>query len=391
MHVVISRKELLRGLHRVQGVVEKRNAMPILSNVLLETKDNGIEMFATDLEIGIRGFYRADIEKPGSAAVSARKLLEILKELPDTDIVMATIESSGQLSIRCGLTEFKINVLSANDFPNMTMTIGKELPQIPAGLLASMLNKTTYAVGENDTRYMLNGVNITVSHSKHVVRCVGTDGHRLAVTELDIGETTVNSDLKAIIPKKAAHEIRRLLTDLDTTTGSSGSGGEKEVEFRLGITENQLVLHIINHDKKLTTGLLLSARLIEGSYPDYEQVIPKENNQKVTLEKVDFETAIRRVALLAPDRVNTIHLTFATDKVVLNSSTDQYGQATDEVAARYDGSGFEAVFNARYLLDALASVDGDQVVLELKGSASPCVIKDNGQVRTTCVVMPMKV
>ena len=139
------------------------------------------------------------------------------------------------------------------------------------------------------------------------------------------------------------------------------------------------------------SGLLLSTRLIEGGYPDYEQVIPVGNDQKVTLEKAAFETAIRRVALLAPDRVNTIHLTFETDRIVLHSSTSDLGEATDELPAQYGGSGFEAVFNARYLLDALASIDGDQVVLELKGSSSPCLIQDNGPVRTTCVVMPMKV
>lgn len=379
MHVVIARKELLRGLHRVQGVVEKRNTMPILSNVLLETKEGGLEMFATDLEIGIRGFYHAEVKKPGGAAVSARKLLEILKELPDTDVVMATIEDSSFLSIRCGSSQFKIMALSPSDFPKMPMTIGKELPEIPAGLLARMLSKTTYAVGEHDTRYMLNGVNImvaqvTVPSTKHVLRCVGTDGHRLAVTELDIGDASGTGDLRVIIPKKAAQEIKKLLSELD---------GEQEEEPRLGITENQLVLRM--------SGLLLSARLIEGAYPDYEQVIPVGNDQKVTVDKGSFETAIRRVALLAPDRVNTIHLTFETDRVVLHSSTSDLGEATDELPAEYGGAGFEAVFNARYLLDALASIDADQVVLELKGSASPCLIHETGPVRTTCVVMPMKV
>ncbi|HIA13703.1 MAG TPA: DNA polymerase III subunit beta [Nitrospirales bacterium] len=379
MHIVISRKELLRGLHRVQGVVEKRNAMPILSNVLLETKEGGLEMFATDLEIGIRGFYHADVKKPGGAAVSARKLLEILKELPEADIVMATVEDSSFLSIRCGSSQFKIMALSPGDFPKMPVTTGKELPEIPAGLLARMLSKTTYAVGEHDTRYMLNGVNImveqvTVPSTKHVLRCVGTDGHRLAVTELDIGDASGTGDLRVIIPKKAAQEIKKLLSELD---------GEQDEEPRLGITDNQLVLRL--------SGLLLSARLIEGAYPDYEQVIPVGNDQKVTLDKKGFETAIRRVALLAPDRVNTIHLTFETDRVVLHSSTSDLGEATDELAAQYGGPGFEAVFNARYLLDALASIDGDQVVLELKGSSSPCLIHETGPVRTTCVVMPMKV
>ncbi len=379
MHVVISRKELLRGLHRVQGVVEKRNTMPILSNVLLQTKEGGLEMFATDLEIGIRGFYKAEVKKPGGTAVSARKLLEILKELPEIDIVLATMEDSSFLSIHCGSSQFKIMALSPGDFPKMPMEIGKELPKVPAGLLARMLSKTTYAVGEHDTRYMLNGVNImvvqvTVPSTKYVLRCVGTDGHRLAVTELDIGDASGIGDLRVIIPKKAAQEIKKLLSEFD---------GEQDEEPRLGITDSQLVLRM--------SGLLLSARLIAGSYPDYEQVIPVGNDQKVTLDKGSFETAIRRVALLAPDRVNTIHLTFEIDRVVLHSSTSDLGEATDELAAQYKGTGFEAVFNARYLLDALASIDGDQIVLELKGSASPCLIHENGTVRTTCVVMPMKV
>tara|TARA_B100001971_G_C18247102_1_gene575130 strand:+ start:782 stop:1843 length:1062 start_codon:yes stop_codon:yes gene_type:complete len=353
--------------------------MPMLSNVLVETKEGGLEIFATDLEIGIRGFYRAEVKQPGGVAVSARKLLEILKELPDTDVAMATVEDSSFLSILCGSSQFKIMALSPGDFPKMPMTIGKELPEIPAELLSLMLSKTTYAVGEHDTRYMLNGVNIMVAQmsepsTKHVLKCIGTDGHRLAVTELDIGDASGAGDLNVIIPKKAAHEIKRLLSDF---------AGDKNEKPRLGITDTQLVLRM--------NGLLLSARLIEGSYPDYEQVIPVGNDKKVTVEKTSFETAIRRVALLAPDRVNTIHLTFETNRVVLHSSTSDLGEATDELAAHSEGEGFEAVFNARYLLDALASMDGDQVVLELKGSSSPCLIHENGPVRTLCVVMPMKI
>lgn len=379
MHVVISRKELLRGLHRVQGVVEKRNAMPILSNVLLETKEGGLEMFATDLEIGIRGFYHAEVKQPGGAAVSARKLLEILKELPDTDVVMATVEDSSFLSIRCGSSQFKIMALSPGDFPKMPMTVGKDLPAIPTGLLSRMLSKTIYAVGEHDTRYMLNGVNImvvqvTMPNTKYVLRCVGTDGHRLAVTELDIGDASGIGELRVIIPKKAAHEIKKLLSECDD---------EKDEEPRLGITDNQLVLRM--------SSLLLSARLIEGAYPDYEQVIPVGNDKKITVDKSNFEAAIRRVALLAPDRVNTIRLTFEADRIVLHSSTSDLGEATDELAAQYGGEGFESVFNARYLLDALASIDDDHVVLELKGASSPCLIHEDGPVRSTCVVMPMKV
>ena len=351
MHVVISRRELLRGFRRVQGVIEKRNVMPILSNVLLETRDGGVEIFATDLEIGIRGFYSADVKKPGRVAVSAGTLLDILKELPETDVVMSTVMEGKFLSIRCGMSQFKVTALSPDDFPKMPVTIGKELPEIPAGLLLRMLTNTTYAVGEHDTRYMLNGVNVTVvkvtvPSTKSVLRCVGTDGHRLAVAELDIGDAQAVGDVGVIIPKKAAQEIRKLLSESD---------GERNEEPRLGITDNQLILRM--------SGILLSARLIDGAYPDYEQVIPVGNDRKVTLDKASFETAIRRVALLSPDRVNTIHLSFESDRVVLHSSTSDRGEATDELAATYGGEAFNAVFNARYLLDSLASIEGERCCL----------------------------
>jgi DNA polymerase-3 subunit beta len=375
MKLRISRDELLTGLQRVQGVVEKRNTMPILSNILLEAKADGVDILATDLEIGMRGLYKAAVEEPGAVTLSARKLYEILKELRDCDIELSVSENKWT-TIQAGKSQFKIVGLPSSDYPQMPVIDRESLTPLAGVGLNDLIRKTLFAVGDNDARYILNGllVSLTASDKKATLRLVGTDGHRLAVAEQDISASLAKDapkEMKAIIPKKAAQEMRRLLEE--------GGDGEPLI----GFTKNLMIFR--------KSGLLLTSRLMEGNYPNYQQVVPKETNKQVTLDKAEFEGALRRVAVLSRDKTNAVKVTFAADRVTLFSSNPDFGEATEELSAKNTGSEVTTGFNARYLLDVLSVVDGESVSLQMETPLSPCMIKEPMNAGFTCVVMPIKV
>jgi DNA polymerase III subunit beta len=374
MKIKIARDELLTGLQRVQGVVEKRNTMPALSNILLETKQDGVELVATDLEIGIRGHYKAEVLEPGSVSVSARKLFEILREMPDTDITFAT-QDNNWVQIQAGKIQFKIVGLAASEFPALPTVEREGRVAISGSGLASLIRKTLFAVGDNDARYILNGLLITlVSTDKKVtMRLVGTDGHRLAVAESELAQDAVSEmpkEIRAIIPRKAAQEMRRLLE-------------EEAGEPLLGFTKNLVTFQ--------RSGVFLTSRVMEGTYPNYQQVIPKDNTKKATVDRAALEAALRRVAVLSRDKTNAVRITLDSGMLTLYTSNPDLGEATEELPVQYRGESLTTGFNARYLLDALAAMESETVHLEMKSALSPCVVKPEGDPGFLCVVMPMKV
>lgn len=375
MKVRMGRDELLTGLQRVQGVVEKRNTMPILSNILIEAKQEGAEIVATDLEIGMRGLYKAQVQKAGGITLSARKLYEIIKELQVGEIEI-TSGDNNWTTIQAGKSQFKIVGLPSTDYPALPV-IEREglIPLAGAGLL-ELIRKTLFAAGDNDARYILNGLLVTLmtTEKKTTLRLVGTDGHRLAVAEQDVGKTGAKGapqEIKAIIPKKAAHEMRRLLEE--------GGDGEPLI----GFTKNLMIFR--------KSGLLLTSRLMEGNYPNYQQVIPKESNRKALVNRTEFESALRRVSVLSRDKANAVKVTFAPGKMTLFSSNPDFGEATEELAARYEGEGLNTGFNARYLLDVFAVMDGETISLQMDNPLSPCLIQESDSPGFKCVVMPIKI
>jgi DNA polymerase-3 subunit beta len=374
MKLRIARVELLTALQRVQGVVEKRNTMPILSNILLEAKPDGLEIVATDLEIGMRGLYKAEVREPGAVTLSARKLYEILKELKDGELELAVGENNWA-TIQAGKSQFKIVGLPSTDYPAMPAIEREGLTPLAGAELRELIRKTLFAVGDNDARYVLNGllVMLSAADKKLTIRLVGTDGHRLALAEQELAEGATKDmpkEIKAIIPKKAAQEIRNLLEEGDD-------------QPLIGFTKNLMIFR--------KSGLLLTSRLMEGSYPNYQQVIPKEREKKVTLDRGEFEGALRRVAVLSREKTNAIKMTMAPGKVTLFSSNPDFGEATEELAAKYTGDSVTTGFNARYLLDVLGVMDGQTVSLQMEAPLSPCLIREPGNVGFTCVVMPIKV
>jgi len=374
MKIKIARDELLTGLQRVQGVVEKRNTMPALSNILLETKQDGVELVATDLEIGIRGHYKAEVLEPGSVSVSARKLFEILREMPDSEITFTTQENNW-VQIQAGKIQFKIVGLAASEFPALPTVEREGRVAISGSGLAALIRKTLFAVGDNDARYILNGLLITLlsTDRKVTMRLVGTDGHRLAVAESELSQDAVSEipkEIRAIIPRKAAQEMRRLLE-------------EEAGEPLLGFTKNLVTFQ--------RSGVFLTSRVMEGTYPNYQQVIPKDNSKKATVERTALEAALRRVAVLSRDKTNAVRITLDSGMLTLYTSNPDLGEATEELPVQYRGESLTTGFNARYLLDALAAMESETVHLEMKTALSPCVLRPEGDPGFLCVVMPMKV
>jgi DNA polymerase-3 subunit beta len=376
MKLRIGREELLMGLQRVQGVVEKRNTMPILSNILLEAKQDGAEIVATDLEIGMRGLYKATVLEAGGVTISARKLYEIIKELPNGDIEL-TSSDNNWTTIQAGKSQFKVVGLPSSDYPALP-SIEREglIPLTGAGLL-ELIRKTLFAAGDNDARYILNGLLVTLTTTDNkttLLRLVGTDGHRLAVAEREVGtpgSKQAAQDIKAIIPKKAAHEMRRLLEE----------GGDAEP--MIGFTKNLMIFR--------KSGLLLTSRLMEGNYPNYQQVVPKESGKRIAVDRGLLEGALRRVSVLSKDKAHAVKVSFTSGGMTLFSSSPDYGEATEELAARYEGEALNTGFNARYLLDALSVMDGESISLQMDSALSPCLIQEAESPGFKCVVMPIKI
>ena len=309
------RSELLTGFQRVQGVVEKRNTMPILSNILLEAKEDQVVLFATDLEIAIRGSYAAEVSQPGGVTVSARKLYEIIRELPEGPITI-TSEDNHSVRIEAGRSEFKVMGLPPQEFPAMPSVEGEPLMPVGRKVLSELIRKTAFAAGDNDARYILNGILMTLfmKDKKPALRLVGTDGHRLAVIERSLEDGKAGGALKhptdqtAIVPKKAALEIKKLLD-------------ENDQEPEIGVSKNQLIFR--------RGSLLLLARLMEGSYPNYQQVVPKENGKRATVKRAELEGALRRVSILSREKTNAIKMVLEPGSLTLSSSNPEAGEARE--------------------------------------------------------------
>ncbi len=375
MKVRIQRQELLTALQRVQGVVEKRNTMPILANILLEAKPEGLDILATDLELAMRGLYKATVEEPGSVTFSARKLFEILKEIREPEVQLTVAENSW-VTIKAGRSEFRVVGLPSQDYPSLPAIERDGLIPLPSAGLLELIRRTIFAVGDNDTRYVLNGILVSViseSAKKATLRLVGTDGHRLAMAEEEVAVDQASlpaTETKVIIPKKAATEIKRLLEEDDN-------------EPMVGFTKNMLIFR--------KSGLVLTSRVMEGAYPNYQQVVPKEGPNKIKVPRVELEGALRRVSLLSRDKSYAIKLSFTQDRIHLSSSNPDLGEANEEISAERQGEDFETGFNARYLLDVLSAIDGEYLTMQMETSLSPCLIQEHENPKFKAVVMPVKV
>lgn len=361
----IDKQSFIKVLQRIQGIVEKRNTMPILANVLLEASKSRITIMATDLEVFIKDASAANVTEEGSVTVNARKLFEIVKELPGDSIDVSSGKDD-KVTVKAGKAKFGIMGLPSKDFPVFPAVDETKLESIENENIKEMIDKTAFAVSTDETRYNINGFLLEKEESK--LRMVSTDGHRLALIEKKDSKA-VSQKEGVLLPRKGVLEFRKVLD-------------EKEGQFLLGITQKSAVM------KKDNT--LISVRLLEGEFPDYKKVIPKDNDKEVVAVKDDLIASLKRVSILSSDKIKGVRFTFSAGKLTLSSSSPDIGEATEEVDITYSGPEVEIAFNARYFVDMLETLDEEKVTIGLKDSLSPGIIRPMGSEDYTYIIMPMR-
>lgn len=365
MDLSIKKQDFLKVLQRVQGIVEKRNTMPILANVLIETSDDMINVTATDLEVFIKDSAPASVKKEGRITINARKIFEIVKELPKEDVNVSS-GSNERITILSGRARFNIVGIPSDEFPVFPSFDESVLHLCEHDLLREMIDKTSFAVSTDETRYNINGFFLEREDSR--LRMVATDGHRLAVIEKEV-EDIPASQKGVILPRKGMMELRKILE-------------EKEGEFYMGITEKSAIM------KMDTT--YINIRLFEGEFPDYRKVIPQENDKVLTADRLQLLSSLKRVSILSSEKIRGVKFSISTNRLNLSASSADIGDAEEEMDVEYTGDSLEIAFNARYLVDVLEVLKEERVRLELKDELSPGVVRAVDSDDYVYIIMPMR-
>ena len=371
MELVVRKADLLRELQLFQGIVERKNTIPILANVLIEADGDQVKMLATDLEVGLRSRCAASIAKGGSLTLPAKKLYEVIKALPETDIRIE--ENKNGVKVAADRFDSRMQTLPREDFPSLPDASGTFSATLPRDVLKQMVQKTQFAITGEDTRYFLNGA-LFIQRGDSM-SLVSTDGHRLALISVprEQGKGRGGDDEeRVILPRKTLLELGRLLAE-----------GEGDIQYERG--ENHLFFDV--------GGRLLISRMIDGQFPAFERVIPKSNDKRVEFDRDRLTSAVKRVALLSNERSRAVKFAIDKGKVEIASSSPEFGEAKEQIVVDYDGSPVTICFNAQYVLDFLSVVETDSVVLEFKDEMSQAVMKPVGAegYDYTYVIMPMRV
>ena len=368
MELQIAVEELSKALYRAQGIVEKKSTMPILANVLLDARPGMLSVTAFDLEIGVTSEHRAEVLKEGRLAVSAKHLYDIVRTLPEPTLVLKRTQNN-YVEITCGSSPFRIVGMPAEDFPQLPAMAKVPFVSVRPRQLLEMIEMTAFAVSTDETRFNLNGVYFHPVKGGGV-RMVATDGHRLSLVERVI-EGDFQLKRGVIIPRKGIHELKRLLAE----------AGNEEAE--LGFADNSGVFR--------RPGLVMVMQLINGQFPEYEQVIPRESARTLRLGRTRMVETLKRVSLLSQDQMHTVKFEVADGVLRISSQNPDLGEAREEVPLESDGEPIIIGFNARYIIDVLNVIDADEVEIELHDDLSPGVIHPAGDRTYTAVVMPVRI
>ncbi len=375
MELKIGSQDLARALGRSQGIVERKSTMPILSHVLLEArKGNELQISATDLDLSVSSTHTCEVAREGAVAVPAKHLYEIVRALPEQTVTLKRA-SNNYLEIKSGPSEFRIVGLPAEDFPALPRFEKLNFVDIDPKSLLDQIERTFFAASNDETRYNLNGVFFEPQGA--VLRLVATDGHRLTVSERPLaGDFALKKGV--ILPKKGLQELRKLLTE-------AAESGEEKSSSQLGFAENSAVFK--------RPGVILVMRLIEGLFPDYQQVIPKPGEKIIKIGRQRFLETLRRVSLLSSDKSHAVKLELSAGSLRVLSQNPDLGDAREDVPVEYAGEPLKIGFNSRYLTDVVAALKADDVQLELADDLSPGVLKGAGEADAgyTAVVMPMRI
>ncbi len=370
MKATIERATLLKGLSHVQSVVERRNTIPILSNVLIEASGDGyLKLMATDLDLQINESVPAAVDTPGATTVSAHTLFDIARKLPEGSQVQLSA-AEGKMTIVAGRARFQLGTLPRDDFP---VIAEGELPiqfELPAETLKQIIDKTRFAISTEETRYYLNGIFWHVADDgQPVLKAAATDGHRLARVTLPRPDGAEGMP-DIIIPRKCVAELRKLLDEIDGSVGVSLSSSK--IRFDMGQA-------------------LLTSKLIDGTFPDYSRVIPTGNDKILKIDPRSFEEGVDRVSTIATEKTRAVKMSLDRDKITLSVTSPENGTAAEEVPGEYAAQSFDIGFNSRYLLDILGQIEGDTVEVHLADASAPTLIRENDKSPALYVLMPMRV
>lgn len=371
MKLSIERSALLKALNHVQSVVERRNTIPILSNVLLSAQGDSLKLTATDLDIEISESASAEVERAGQTTAPANYLYDFVRKLPDGSAVKLDVNGDDpRLFISAGKSRLHLPILPAGDFPSMPSDGFETKFEVEPTELCRLIDKTRFAISTEETRYYLNGIFLhTVDADGAKLRAVATDGHRLALADHPAPKGATGMP-GVIVPRKTINELKRLLDDASDLVEISVS--PQKIRFALG-------------------DAVLTSKLIDGSFPEYARVIPKNNSKKLKIDNKAFAEAVDRVATVSAERSRSVRLALDKDKITLTVNNPDAGVATEDLAADYRDDALEIGFNARYLLDVAQQIEGESAVFELADSGSPTLVRDEADDAALYVLMPLRV
>ncbi len=372
MRLTIERSALLKALNHVQSVVERRNTIPILSNVLVAAQGDSLKLTATDLDIEISESAPAEVERAGQTTAPANYLYEFVRKLPEgTPIKLDVSGDDPRLFISAGKSRLHLPILPAGDFPSMPSDGFETKFEIEPTELGRLIDKTRFAISTEETRYYLNGIffHTVAEGSAAKLRAVATDGHRLALADAPAPKGATGMP-GVIVPRKTINELKRLLDDAADMVEIAVS--TQKIRFALG-------------------DAVLTSKLIDGSFPEYARVIPKSNAKKLKIDNKTFSEAVDRVATVSAERSRSVRLALDKDKVTLTVNNPDAGVATEDLAAGYRDDAMEIGFNARYLLDVAQQIEGEEALFELADSGSPTLVRDEADDQALYVLMPLRV
>lgn len=371
MKFSIERAALLRSLNHVQSAVEKRNTIPILSNVLLKAEDGVLTLSTTDMDMEINESVSAQVKTPGSTTAPAATLFDIVKKLPDDSDVEVTLDDSGnQMTVKAGRSNFRLSCLPVADFPELNQGDMPTTFSLPANDLRALIDRTKFAMSTEETRYYLNGIYLHAAETDgvKVLRAVATDGHRLARFEMPLPAGAENMP-GVILPRKAVAELRKLVEEAGDA-------------IQIGLSESKVRF---NFDH-----IVLTSKLIDGTFPDYQRVIPQGNDKVVEVNPKAFSSAIDRVSTISDGKSRAVKITFEGKTMTLSANSPEAGSATEDLEVNGNDN-MEIGFNARYLMDITSQIEGDGCRLTLADAASPTIIQDTGDASSLYVLMPLRV
>ncbi len=371
MKLTIERADLLKALSHVQSVVERRNTIPILSNVLIRAAGGKISFTATDLDIEIVEAGAAQIEQEGNTTAPAHTFYEIVRKLPEgAQIELIKTTDDPRMQVNAGRSRFSLPALPVDEFPVLTADDLGHSFTMHAKDLVQLIDKTRFAVSTEETRYYLNGIHLhAMEGDSPKLRAVATDGHRLALAEVALPDGAAGMS-GIIIPRKTVSEVRRLLDGVDDDINLSVS--EAKIRFDIG-------------------NATLTSKLIDGSFPEYERVIPRDNEHTLKIDTSVFAAAVDRVATISVEKSRSVKMTLEADTLTLTVNNPEAGQAVEEVSVNYDAEPLEIGFNARYLLDILGQIESEEAVFRFADSAAPSLVEDDGDTGALYVLMPLRV